>query len=132
MADFDAFGQCVAAVYGEEREWEKAMALLTEAQAGFALEDEPLYPVLKELLQAGDLQEQKTSDFYKLVTDTAAQLRLGKKIPQSAEACTARVHQLHTILESVLDLTITLRTLHGYRFIQITRGPNCQGLGVTL
>ena len=124
LADFWTFGWCVAAAQGEEKEWEAATGLLKEAQAGFALEDEALCPVLKEIMASGDVPEQKTSDFYHQVRSTADNLRLGSRIPQSAQACTQRINQLHNILESAFDLTIAMRTLHGHTHIQITRGPS--------
>ena len=71
-----------------------------------------------------DVPEQKTSDFYHQVRSTADSLRLGSRIPQSAQACTQHINQLHNILESAFDLTIAMRTLHGHTHIQITRGPS--------
>lgn len=131
LADFEAFGWCVAAVNGQEDEWGSAMVRLRAAQAGFALEGEALLPILRELLKAGDVPEQPTSEFYKPLSKTAERIGLGPEGPLSAAACTARINELRELLESVLDVRIVTRTLHGQTLIRITRGPSWDASGVT-
>ncbi len=131
LADFDQFGWCVAAVYGEQDDWQAAMSLLKAAQSGFALEDEPLIPALGELLKSGDTGEQPTSDLYKQVSQKAAQLGLQWEMPNNAAACTKRINQLRSLIESVLDVRISTRILHGQTLIEIKRGGSWETQGVT-
>ncbi len=131
LADFDTFGWCVAALFGEEKEWETTMGLLKTAQAGLALQEDPLYPVLREILTLGDVLEQRPSVFYIQVQEMARQLGLEMRIPRSAEACTTRLKELRRVFESALDASIVIRTLHGYSFIKIRGGPSWDSPGVT-
>ena len=64
LADFEELGWCIAAVDVQQAEWQMAIARLKIAQAGFALDDEPLVPVLRELLALGDVDEQPTSQLF--------------------------------------------------------------------
>lgn len=112
LADFEKFGWCVAAIYGEENEWQATMVRLEAAQAGFALGDEPLFVILKGLLKAGDLPEQPTSEFYEQVCKTAWEIGLDAEVPLSAGACTQQINELRDQVESLLDVKIVTRTLH--------------------
>ncbi len=129
LADFEQFGWCVAKVHGEEQEWVAAMAHLKEAQAGFALEDEPLTRILREILKTGDVPEQPTSQFYGTISHTAEVS--WADVPGNAAACTNRLRQLKVLMEAHLDVEITMRTLHGQTLIQITRGSSWGTPGVT-
>ncbi len=122
LADFEQFGWCVAAVSGQTQPWERAIRRLTAAQAGFALDDEPLVPILRRLLEAGDLAEEPTAAFYTRVQQTAHSL--GIPAPADAAACTRRIHELEGQLGPILDARIHTRTLHGQTHIAIGRGPS--------
>jgi excisionase family DNA binding protein len=128
LADFEQFGWRVAAVDGQERAWEGAMRRLRVAQAGFALEDEPLVPVLRELLRDGDVRDQPTSQLYEQVRKKAGELGLAERLPRDAAAFTRRLNELREPLESVLDVKISDRTLHGATRVSIVRvGPEPRG-----
>ena len=107
------------------------MSLLKAAQSGFALEDEPLIPALGELLKSGDTEEQPTSNLYKQVSQKADQLGLRWEIPSNAAAFTKRINQLRSLIESVLDVRISTRILHGQTLIEIKRGGSGETQGVT-
>jgi hypothetical protein len=122
LADFEQFGWCVAAVAEEAHAWEAAVRRLTCAQAGFALDDEPLVPILRRLLEAGDVPEELTSAFYARLQTIAQEV--GVSAPPDAAACTRRIHELEGQLGPILDATIRTRTLHGQTRIAIVRGPS--------
>jgi hypothetical protein len=132
LADFEQFGWVVSATYGEADKWQTMIPRLSAAQAGFAMEGDALVPVLRKLLESGDVAEQKTSAFYELVQGTARDLELDMEIPFSAAALTERIGELQEGLEVVLDIRIRMRTLQGYRLIQIARGPSWQGAAIGL
>ncbi|MCH7889409.1 MAG: hypothetical protein IIA00_09045 [Proteobacteria bacterium] len=130
LADFDTFGWCVAGVTQDQQSWQRATARLKHAQAGFALQDEPLVAIFQEILQMGDLSECKTSDLFAQITRTASQLGFAGRVPRNASAFTNHINQCQGMLEAVLDVQITTRVLHGYTFIAITRGTSWQTHGV--
>jgi hypothetical protein len=123
LADFEEFGWCAAAVQGQAPAWESAMLRLGAAQAGFALEGEPFFPLLERLLADGDLVERPTSEFYSAVCRTGRELALDLALPHDAAACTKRLKELQEVLEARLDVKIQMRTLHGTTLVQIKRGP---------
>ncbi len=129
LADFDALGWRVAKLRGEETGWPEIMRRLQSAQAGFALEDEPLFPILQELLKTGDLPERSTSELFERVRQTAATLNLDP--PKDTASCTKRLNERRELMESRLDVKISTRTLNGQTLITITRGPSWEQPEVT-
>lgn len=123
LADFEEFGWCAAAVEGQAHAWESAMVRLGAAQAGFALEGEPFFPILERLLASGDLAEQSTSEFYAVVCRAGREMALELALPHDAAACTKRLKELQEVLEARLDVRISTRILHGTTLVQIKRGP---------
>jgi hypothetical protein len=111
LADFEQFGWCVAAVYGEAHAWQAMIPRLRVAQAGFALEDEPLAVVLRHVLADGDVLEQRTSEFFTRVRKLGQALDLDSRLPIDAATCTRRIHELQDALEAVLDVKIRTRIL---------------------
>jgi hypothetical protein len=122
LADFEQLGWCVAAVDGEQEQWQGAIQRLMAAQGGFALEDEVLLPVLKELLANGDLPEQPSSKLYEACKQKALDRVL--ELPHDAAAFMRRVNEIRSNLESQLDIRITTRILGGQTLIRVTRGPS--------
>jgi len=131
LADFEEFGWCAAAVEGQAHAWESAMVRLGAAQAGFALEGEPFFPVLERLLTDGDLAEQSTAEFYAAVCRAGRELALDLTLPADAAACTKRLRELQEVLEVRLDVRISTRILHGTTLVQVRRGPSWPVLEVT-
>ena len=124
LADFERFGWIVSAAYSEQREWERMIPRLRVAQAGFALQDEPLVPILKRILAEGDINDQKTADFYERVTKAAGDTGHSLDVPRSASACTDSLRELQDALEPVLDVKFGWRVLHGHALISIVRGSS--------
>lgn len=122
IADFISFGWQMARVQGQETQWEAMSRRLAVAQAGFALDGEPLFEILKQLLRQGDIPEQKTSDFWDQVFELNRSLDM--ELPGNAAACTKALKQLKELIEKRLDVTINIRKLDGYSLIAITRGPS--------
>ena len=107
------------------------MVRLGAAQAGFALEGEPFFPVLERLLTDGDLAEQSTAEFYAAVCRAGRELALDLTLPADAAACTKRLRELQEVLEVRLDVRISTRILHGTTLVQVRRGPSWPVLEVT-
>jgi hypothetical protein len=128
LADFEKLGWCISAVFGEAEPWQAMIPRLRVAQAGFAVEGEGLVAVLRKLLENEDLAEQRTSEFYKQVRQTARDLELESEIPGDAATCTKRINELQEALEAVLEIKISVRTLHGHSLIQIQRGSTWAGV----
>jgi hypothetical protein len=124
MADFISFGWCVSAVRGEHEQWEGLAPRLALAQAGFALDEEPLFYAIQELIQDSDLPEQPTQGLWDQVRGVADRLHLPR--PGDAASCTRRLHQIKELLEARLDIRIEERILHGKTLISINRGPTWQ------
>lgn len=119
MADFIHFGWIVAAVQGQGSAWEEMAPRLRMAQAGFVLDEEPLFPIIAALIAVEDLSEQRTSDFYQLVVAKARELNLDA--PRDAASCTRRIKEIKELLEAKLEVRIILRTLTGYSYISIVK-----------
>jgi hypothetical protein len=131
LADFEELGWRIAAVFGQEAQWESAMVRLQAAQAGFALEDEPLVPVLRALLAQGDVPDQPTSQLFTRCQQEAIQQGRLVGFPMDAAAFTKRLHELREALESQLDVRISTRTLHGYTHVRIDKGATAEVSEVT-
>jgi hypothetical protein len=121
LADFEALGWLLAKIDGTEADWEAAMIRLEAAQAGFALEDEVLFPILQKLLEGGNLADQTTGEFYRAVTKVAAEL--GLVPPGDPARCSRSLKALKELLEQRLDIRIGMRLLNGHTHIEVRRGP---------
>jgi hypothetical protein len=129
LADFEALGWLLAKIDGTEADWEAAMIRLEAAQAGFALEDEVLFPILQKLLESGNLADQSTGEFYRAVTKVAAEL--GLVPPGDAARCSRSLKALKELLEQRLDIRIWMRLLNGHTHIEVRRGPTWARTEVT-
>lgn len=122
LADFLAFGWCVGAACKEETQWEGMADRLALAQAGFAVDEAPIFSILTSIVRRGDVDEQPTSEFWKAIKTTGEAINV--EPPRDAASCTKQVRELRELIQLSLDVTITMRTLHGQTLIQITRGPS--------
>ncbi|MDF0642950.1 MAG: hypothetical protein P0111_02870 [Nitrospira sp.] len=120
LADFIHFGWVVSAVRDKSSAWEEMASRLRVAQAGFVIDDEPLFAILGTLLTRDDIRDIRTSDFYALVRTTAQGLKL--EWPRDAASCTRRIKEVKELIEGRLDVQITLRTLNGHSLVSIERG----------
>lgn len=126
LADFDSFGWYVATVLNCSDGWDLTMKRLQAAQAGFAMNDDPVCSVLKELLSDGDIPEQTTGDFFKCCNERLRESG-SYDSPRDASALSKKLNQSKKMLEAVLDITILTRMLHGHTVIEIRRGESWNG-----
>jgi hypothetical protein len=92
---------------------------LKEAQAGFALDGEPLFEILRAILAEGDVPRQKTSDLWGRIVRVGHEL--GLPTPGDVASCTKTIKQFKELLESKLNILIELGSLNGYTTITITK-----------
>ena len=75
LADFISFGWMVSVVRGKAEVREEMAPRIRAAQAGFVLDEEPLFEIISGLMAFGAVEEQRTSEFYNLVKATAKDMQ---------------------------------------------------------